>query len=60
MLRICSACLSEEMPDMDKPEASCTDLIRHTANSLTDENLRKIFILTQKNNIRLCVEFAIQ
>lgn len=44
---------------MHKPETSCTDLVRCTANALSDENLRKIFIAAQKDNIKLCVEFAV-
>jgi hypothetical protein len=46
--------------DMRKDASSCIELINKTANSLSDNALRVLFISAQQNNIDLSIEYAIK
>lgn len=53
MLTISSSCI-----DMREETSNCNDLIEKTANALTDDTLRLLFISVQQNNIDLCIRYA--
>jgi hypothetical protein len=44
---------------MDKPETTCGGLTKTTAAILDDDNLKLLFVSTQRNNLELCVEYAV-
>ncbi|KAJ7026518.1 hypothetical protein C8F04DRAFT_108939 [Mycena alexandri] len=48
------------MDDMRKETSNCMDLIEKTANTLTDDMLKLLFVSVQQNNIDLCIQFAVK
>ena len=40
--------------------ADCKDLISRTTAALSNETLEHLFVSTQKNNIEVCIEYAIK
>ena len=46
-------------PDIGKHQNQVKVLIEKTASSLDDTALKMLFVSVQKNNIELCVEYAI-
>ncbi|KAG2137892.1 uncharacterized protein EDB93DRAFT_1231130 [Suillus bovinus] len=52
----CHICL----PDMDKEDADCGPLIELTAETLDDEVLKQLFVSTQKTNLEICMEYAVE
>ncbi|KAJ7193864.1 GTP-binding protein [Mycena pura] len=48
------------LADMDQESSDCKELIEKTANALTDDALRLLFVSVQQNNIDLCIYYAIQ
>ncbi|KAF7373075.1 GTP-binding protein [Mycena sanguinolenta] len=48
-----------QMDDMRMKETSCIDLINKTANALTDDTLKLLFVSVQQNNIDLCIIQAV-
>jgi hypothetical protein len=44
--------------EMHKPETDCRELTQTVAVVLGDENLQRLFVSTQRNNLKLCIEFA--
>ncbi|KAF7333945.1 GTP-binding protein [Mycena sanguinolenta] len=48
------------MDDMRMKETNCIDLINKTANALTDDTLRLLFVSVQQNNIDLCISNAVR
>ncbi|KAI6146734.1 hypothetical protein BKA82DRAFT_152568, partial [Pisolithus tinctorius] len=44
---------------MEQESADCAELLRCTANALTEEGLRGLLISSQQSNLGLCMEFAI-
>jgi hypothetical protein len=46
-------------PDMNKPETNCRELTARTAAVLDNENLQLLFVSTQRNNLELCIEYAV-
>jgi hypothetical protein len=51
---------SSELIDMREPTSSCNELIQKTANALTDETLRLLFVSVQQNNIDVCIQYALE
>jgi hypothetical protein len=45
--------------DMRAETSSCNELIEKTANALSDDTLRLLFVSVQKNNIYLSVRYAV-
>ena len=45
--------------DMRAETSSCNELIAKTANALSDDTLRLLFVSVQKNNIYLSVRYAL-
>ncbi|KAJ7192759.1 hypothetical protein GGX14DRAFT_506339 [Mycena pura] len=48
------------LDDMRKETSSCHELIERTANALTDDTLRLLFVSVQQNHIDLCIRYALQ
>ena len=46
--------------DMNKPETDCRELTQTVAAVLGDDDLQRLFVSTQRNNLGLCVEYAIK
>ena len=46
--------------EMDKPEADCCQLMRTVASVLDNNNLQRLFVSTQRNNLELCMEWAVR
>jgi len=46
--------------DMHKPETKCEELSTKTAAALGNNELQKLFVSVQLNNIQLCVEYALK
>ncbi|KAI6142822.1 hypothetical protein BKA82DRAFT_2577168 [Pisolithus tinctorius] len=44
---------------MEKENGDCKELLRSTANTLTEEGLQGLLISSQQSNLGLCMEFAI-
>ncbi|KAI6002578.1 hypothetical protein F5J12DRAFT_206031 [Pisolithus orientalis] len=44
---------------MEQESADCEELLRCTANTLTEEGLQGLLISSQQSNLGLCMEFAI-
>ncbi|KAF7350070.1 GTP-binding protein [Mycena venus] len=49
-----------QLDDMREKASSCNELIEKTANALTDDTLRLLFVSVQQNNIYLCIQYAIE
>ncbi|KAF8628980.1 hypothetical protein AX14_011162 [Amanita brunnescens Koide BX004] len=49
-----------QLQDMDMPENNCPELTERTADAVTDASMRQLFVSTQKNNLDLCVKYALQ
>jgi len=45
---------------MHEPKANCGELITKTADALNSEVLQQFLISTQRNNLALCKQFAIE
>ena len=45
---------------MHEPGAGCNDLIEKTTAALSSENLQRLFLSTQQNNIELCVIYGVK
>ncbi|KAF7343566.1 GTP-binding protein [Mycena sanguinolenta] len=48
-----------QLDDMRLERSTCTELITHTANTLTDAALHLLFVSVQRNNIDLCIQCAL-
>ncbi|KAJ7220341.1 GTP-binding protein [Mycena pura] len=48
------------LDDMRQDISSCNELIATTANALTDDRLRLLFVSVQQNNIDVCIEYALR
>jgi hypothetical protein len=55
-----SAGFSSLCPDMNRPDADCSELTRRTAAALDDIILQQIFVSTQRNNLELCIQYAME
>jgi len=49
-----------QLDDMRNESTNCTDLIEKTANTLSDDTLKLLFVSAQQNNIGLCIQNALQ
>ncbi|KAF7343546.1 GTP-binding protein [Mycena sanguinolenta] len=49
-----------QLDDMRLEWSSCTELINQTANTLTDDALLLLFVSVQRNNIDLCIWWAVR
>ena len=45
--------------EMQRRETDCHELTRTVAAVLNDENLQRLFVSTQQNNLKLCIEMAV-
>ena len=48
-----------QLVDMNKPKADCGRLVDTVAAVLDDTNLQRLFVSTQRNNIKLCVTYGV-
>jgi hypothetical protein len=46
--------------DMDLPEKNCPELTEKTADAIDDSSLQELFVLTQRNNLGLCVRAGLR
>ena len=46
--------------EMHKPETDCRELTQTAAAVLGDDNIQRLFVSTQQNNLKLCIEFAVE
>jgi hypothetical protein len=46
--------------DMHKPETKCEELSTKTAAALGNNELQKLFVSVQLNNVQLCVKYALK
>jgi len=49
-----------QVDDMRVGTSNCNELIAKTANALTDDTLRLLFVSVQQNNVDLCIEYAVK
>jgi hypothetical protein len=55
-----STAIKVDDTDMNKPETHCRELTRTVAAVLNNDNLQQLFVSTQRNNVKLCMEYAIK
>ncbi|KAJ7022649.1 GTP-binding protein, partial [Mycena alexandri] len=48
-----------QLEDMRQKTSNCKDLIEKTAESITDDGLRMLLVSVQRNNIALCIHYAV-
>ncbi|KAJ7018943.1 era-like GTP-binding protein [Mycena alexandri] len=48
-----------QLEDMRQKTSNCKDLIEKTAESITDDGLRMLLVSVQRNNIALCIRYAV-
>ncbi|KAG8833473.1 hypothetical protein FRC17_010648 [Serendipita sp. 399] len=48
------------LSDMNMEGADCGDLIEQTAKSLNDRVLQQLFVSTQRNNMKVCIKYALK
>ncbi|KAF8797463.1 hypothetical protein BYT27DRAFT_7204554 [Phlegmacium glaucopus] len=46
--------------DMNKPGADCRQLVDTVAAVLNNTNLKRLFVSTQRNNLELCIMYALE
>jgi hypothetical protein len=47
--------------DMHEGQGDCKELIAQTATALQDNaNLQQMFVTTQRNNLELCMKYALE
>ncbi|KAF8808200.1 GTP-binding protein [Phlegmacium glaucopus] len=46
--------------DMNKPGADCCRLVDTVAAVLNNTNLKQLFVSTQRNNLELCIKYAVE
>jgi hypothetical protein len=46
--------------DLNKSETDCRELTQTVAAVLDDDNLQRLFVSTQRNNLQMCMEYAIK
>jgi len=52
--------INSRVIDMNKPEADCGRLVDTVAAVLDNTNLQRLFVSTQRNNLELCMKFAVE
>jgi len=52
MIKIC-------VSDMNKQETDCRELTATVAAVLDNDNLQRLFVTTQKNNLEVCIKYAV-
>ena len=55
-----STAIKVDGSDMNKPETDCRELTQTVAAVLNNDNLQRLFVSTQRNNVKLCMEYAIK
>ena len=45
---------------MYKADANCDELMEKTATAIDSGALLRLFVSTQQNNLRLCIQYAIE
>jgi hypothetical protein len=45
---------------MHEPGGNCNELMKKTVDALSSEELQHLFVLTQQNNLDICVEYGIK
>ena len=65
--KVCSLCWKSVLyphyfssSEMHQPKANCSELVLKTAEALDSEVLQQLLISTQRNNLALCKQFAIE
>ncbi|KZP26019.1 GTP-binding protein [Athelia psychrophila] len=48
------------LKDMQRGNTTCSELIEATANAITDDALKGLFISVQQSNIELCIHYALE
>ncbi|KZP26036.1 hypothetical protein FIBSPDRAFT_887698 [Athelia psychrophila] len=46
--------------DMQRGNTTCSELIEATANAITDDALKGLFVSVQQSNIEVCIRYALQ
>ena len=46
--------------DLDKPETGCCELTQTVAAVLDNHSLQQLFVSTQRNNLELCIKYAVE
>ena len=49
-----------QLLDMNKPKADCRQLVDTVAAVLDNTNLQRLFVSTQRNNLQICVKYAVE
>jgi hypothetical protein len=55
-----STAIKVDGSDMNKPETDCRELTQTVAAVLNNDNLQRLFVSTQRNNVKLCMECVIK
>jgi hypothetical protein len=48
------------MADMHFEDAQCDELIEKTAEAMTDDAIKLLFVSVQQNNLDLCTKYAVR
>ncbi|KAF7985531.1 hypothetical protein HWV62_3765 [Athelia sp. TMB] len=48
------------LKDMQKASSTCADLIEKTADAISDDTLKLLFLSVQQNNVDICVRWALR
>jgi len=59
-LYVCKAPKFSKILEMDKEENQCSELSERTMDILDNDVLVALFVSTQKNNLDLCIKYAIK
>ena len=52
--------LARTVPDMNRPGADCSELVKQTAVALDSEVMQQLFVSTQRNSLELCTGCALE
>ncbi len=52
--------LSNFLAEMNKLNANCSELVEKTAASLNNDILQQLFVSTQQNSLKVCIQYAIR
>lgn len=52
--------VNRQILDMNKPEADCRQLVDTVAAVLGKTELQQLFVSTQRNNLEICMKYALQ
>ena len=52
--------IDRRISDMNKPETKCHELTETIAVVLDNDHLQQLFVSTQKNNMEICMKYALE